>query len=123
MANYLFQVSYTSESWALQVSQQPNVVDRISPLVEKCGGSIRSCFYALGDYDLILLADFPTAEAAVAFSLGATAGGAVKTIKTTELLTVEQGMSAMRTAAEARSVYTPPLAGAVAAQRQQPADA
>ena len=123
MANYLFQVSYTSESWALQVSQQPNVVDRISPLVEKCGGSIRSCFYALGDYDLILLADFPTAEAAVAFSLGATAGGAVKTIKTTELLTVEQGMSAMRTAAGARSVYTPPVPGAVAAQRQQPATA
>ena len=121
MGSYLFQVAYTSESWAVQVAQQANVVDRITPLVQKCGGSIRSCFYAFGDYDLIVLADFPTAEAAAAFSLSATAGGSTKALKTTELLSVDQGISAMRTAAEARSVYTPPVPGAVAAQRQQPA--
>ncbi|HSP37722.1 MAG TPA: GYD domain-containing protein [Frankiaceae bacterium] len=119
MGSYLFQVTYTSESWATQVSQQANVVDRITPLVDKCGGSITSCFYTLGDYDLIVLADFPTAEAAAAFSMGATAGGATKTIKTTELLSVDQGISAMRTAAEARTVYLPPLQDPVAAQRQQ----
>ena len=51
--------------------------------------------------------------------MGATAGGAVKTLKTTELLSVDQGISAMRTAAEARTVYLPPLQSPVAAQRQQ----
>src|SRR3954454_2794203 len=123
MASYLFQVAYTSDSWAMQVTSQPNVVERITPLVEKCGGTIRDCFYAFGDYDVVLLADFATPEGAAAFSLGATAGGATKTIKTTELLTVDQGRAAMRTAAEARSLYTPPLQGSVAAQRQQPASA
>jgi uncharacterized protein with GYD domain len=119
MGSYLFQVAYTSESWAVQVAQQANVVDRISPLVEKCGGSIRSAFYAFGDYDLIVIADFATPEGAAAFSLAATAGGSTKTLKTTELLSVDQGIDAMRTAAEARAVYTPPVPGAVAAQRQQ----
>jgi uncharacterized protein with GYD domain len=121
MGSYLFQVAYTSESWAVQIAQQANVVDRISPLVETCGGSISSCFYAIGDYDLIVLADFPTPEGAAAFSMAATAGGSTKTIKTTELLSVEQGITAMRTATEARSVYTPPVPAAVAAQRRQPA--
>ncbi len=121
MASYLFQVAYTSESWAMQVAAQPDVVERITPLMERCGGSIRDCFYAFGDYDLIVIADFATPEGAAAFSLGATAGGATKTIKTTELLSVEAGRSAMKTAADARSAYTPPLSG-VAAQRQQPAN-
>ena len=50
-----------------------------------------SCFYAFGDYDLVLIADFSSPEGAAAFSLAATAGGAVKTLKTTPLLTIEQG--------------------------------
>ena len=118
MASYLFQVAYTSESWAMQVAQQPNVVDRITPLVEACGGTLRSCFYAFGDYDLIAMADFPTPEGAAAFSLAATAGGSLKTIKTTELLTVEEGLSAMRTASAAGAVYTPPVPSPAGMPRQ-----
>jgi uncharacterized protein with GYD domain len=117
MASYLFQVAYTNESWAMQVANQPNVVDRITPLVERCGGRLRECYYAFGDYDLIALADFDTPEGAAAFSLAANAGGSLKSIKTTELLSVDQGLSAMRVASDARSVYTPPVPGAVAAQR------
>lgn len=117
MASYLFQVAYTNESWAMQVAQQPNVVDRITPLVERCGGHVRDCYYTFGDYDLIAIADFETAEGAAAFSLAASAGGSMKAIKTTELLSVDSGLNAMRLAADARSVYTPPVAGAVAAQR------
>ena len=43
---------------------------------------------------------------AAAFSLAATAGGAVKSIKTTPLLTMEEGMEAMKKAAS--SGYQPP---------------
>jgi len=43
---------------------------------------------------------------AAALSVGATAGGAIKSIKTTPLMTVEEGMEAMRKAAAAG--YRPP---------------
>lgn len=109
MPQYLFQVAYTSESWATQVRAQANVLDRIDPLLKACGGSAVSCFYTLGDYDLVLIADFPSAEEAASFSLGATAGGSLKTIKTTPLLTVEQGISAMHRAAEAGKHYVAPV--------------
>ena len=66
-----------------------------------------SCSYAFGDYDLVLIADFPNAEEAASFSLAATAGGSVKTIKTTPLLTVDQGIAAMRRAEEAGKSYVP----------------
>jgi len=109
MSQFLFQVSYTSDSWAKQVRDQGNVLDRIQPLLKACKGRVDSCFYAFGDYDLILIADFPGPEEAASFSLAATAGGAVKAITTTSLLTVEQGISAMGHAAEAAKQYVPPV--------------
>lgn len=108
MSRFLFEVSYTSESWATQVHTHANVIDRITPLVTKLGGSIDCVYYTFGDRDLIALIDFPTQEDAAAFSLAATSGGAVASIRTTQLLTVEQGMTAMTKADAAASVYRAP---------------
>jgi uncharacterized protein with GYD domain len=109
MAQYLVEVGYTPESWAHQVRQQGNVLERIEPLVAACGGRIDSLFYAFGEHDLVGLMDFPSPEEAAAFSLAATAGGAVRSFKTTPLMTVDQGMTAMRRADEASSRYRPPV--------------
>ncbi|GAA2149768.1 GYD domain-containing protein [Nocardioides koreensis] len=109
MAQYLLEVAYTPESWAKQIRDQGNVLDRIQPLLEASGGRIESMFYAFGDYDLVGIADFASPEGAAAFSLAATAGGAVKTFKTTPLLTIEQGLDAMARASEAAKGYRPPV--------------
>jgi uncharacterized protein with GYD domain len=114
MSQFLFQVAYTSESWATQVREQGNVLERIQPLIDGCKGSVICCFYAFGDDDLVLLADFPSDEEAAAFSLAATAGGSVKRIKTTSLLSVEQGITAMKRAAEVGRNYHPPVAASAA---------
>ena len=114
MAQFLFQVAYTSESWAFQVREHGNVLERIQPLLDGCRGSLTGCFYAFGDYDLVLLADFPGDEEAAAFSLAATAGGSVKSIKTTPLLSVDQGISAMRRAEEVGRNYHPAVATSTA---------
>jgi uncharacterized protein with GYD domain len=114
MAQFLFQVAYTSESWAAQVHDQANVLERIQPLIDGCRGSVTCCFYAFGDDDLVLLADFPTDEEAAAFSLAATAGGSVKRIKTTALLSVEQGITAMKRAEKVGRNYHPPVARSAA---------
>ena len=36
MAQFLFQVAYTSDSWATQVHQHGNVLERIQPLLDGC---------------------------------------------------------------------------------------
>jgi uncharacterized protein with GYD domain len=108
MARFLFEVSYTAESWNTQVHTHANVIDRITPLVQKLNGSIDSLYYAFGDRDVVALIDFPSAEDAAAFSLAATAGGAVKSMKTTPLLTVEQGIAAMTKADAVASTYHAP---------------
>jgi uncharacterized protein with GYD domain len=110
MAQFLFQIAYTSDSWATQVREHGNVLERIQPLLDGCKGTVTGCFYAFGDDDLVLLADFPAGEEAAAFSLAVTAGGSVKSIKTTPLLSVDQGITAMKRAEEVGRNYHPPVA-------------
>jgi uncharacterized protein with GYD domain len=109
MAHYLIEVGYTAESWSAQIETQANVVDRITPALKACGGKIECIYYAFGDADLVGIMDFKTPEDAAAFALAVTASGALRSYKTTPLLTVEQGVASMKRAAQARTSYTPPL--------------
>jgi len=65
-------------------------------------------YYCFGEYDAVAIAEFPSNDAAAAFSLAATAGGAIKAVKTTPLMTIEDGLSAMRKASEASTAYRAP---------------
>lgn len=106
MARYLIQAAYTAESWETQIKQPKNIAERLSPVIEKLGGKLESVFYAFGDYDVVAIAQFHDNVGASAFALAATAGGAVKSLKTTPLLSVDEGMQAMRKASDAG--YRPP---------------
>jgi uncharacterized protein with GYD domain len=55
------------------------------------------CF---GEYDIVAILRLPDNVSAAAFSLAAAAGGAVKALTTTPLLSVEDGMAAMKMAGE-----------------------
>ena len=106
MAYYLVQASYTNESWAMQTSNPRSPIDRLTPVVEGLGGTIESLYYTFGEYDIVAIIQYPDNQSAAAFSLAASAGGAVKAIKTTPLMTVEEGLGAVRKAGSAG--YRPP---------------
>ncbi|MBI4584562.1 MAG: GYD domain-containing protein [Planctomycetes bacterium] len=106
MPYYLTQVAYTSEAWATQLKNPVNRTEAIKPAVEKLGGKVESVYYAFGEYDIVAVFQFPENVSASAFSLAVAAGGAIKAIKTTPLMTVEEGIAAMKKAASAG--YRPP---------------
>jgi uncharacterized protein with GYD domain len=118
MGHYLIEVAYTSESWKTQVATQADVLDRISPLVAQCKGKIECIYYAFGDRDLVGVMDFPTPEDAAAFSLCASAGGSLSMCRTTPLLTVAQGKTAMKKAAVAGKAYTPATSVSLVEQKR-----
>src|SRR3990172_5212494 len=98
MPHYLLQVAYTADAWAAQVKSPQNRIDAVRPAVERLGGKIETAYLAFGDYDLITILEMPDNVSAAAFSLAASAGGAVKAIKTTPLMTLAEGIEAMRKA-------------------------
>ncbi len=116
MAHYLIQFSYTPESWAAQLADPQDRRDVVRPLFERLGGRIEAAYYAFGPYDVVLLAELPDTTSAAALSLTLSSGGAVKALQTTPLLPIEEGLTAMRRAADVRPAYQPPLAEVLAAQ-------
>ncbi len=105
MPRYMLQVAYTPEAWAVMVKTPQDRIEAVRPAVRKLGGKIETAYFAFGDYDLVAIVNMPDDVSAAAFSIAASAGGSIKAIKTTPLMTIREGMQAMRKAK--RSTYEP----------------
>src|SRR5229473_3002054 len=99
MGHYLLQIAYTPEAWAAMIANPHDRIEVVRPVVEKLGGKIEHAWFAFGDYDLVSIVQMPSGVEAAAFSLAANAGGAIKSIKTTPLLSTAEGLQAMKKAA------------------------
>ena len=106
MPYYMVQAAYSLEAWAGLVKNPQNRLEAVRPVVEKLGGKIEGGWLAFGEYDIVLICQMPNNVSATAFSMAASAGGAVKALKTTPLMTIDEGMEAMRKASGAS--YRPP---------------
>jgi uncharacterized protein with GYD domain len=106
MAYYLFQATYTAEAIANMVKAPQNRAEAVRVAVEKMGGSVEGFWFAFGEYDTVEIIQLPDNVSAAAFSMAVSAGGALKAIKTTPLLTMEESVAAMRKAPE--TGYRPP---------------
>jgi uncharacterized protein with GYD domain len=106
MPKYLLQVAYTPEAWASLIKSPHNRLEAVRPAVEKLSGKIETGWFCFGDYDLVAVLNMPDNVSAAAFSLAASAGGAVRAINTTPLLSPDEGVEAMKKAATAG--YKPP---------------
>jgi uncharacterized protein with GYD domain len=101
MAFYLIEATYSSEGWAALLANPHNRAEAIRPGVEGLGGRIHGLWYSFGDYDLVGIFELPANSDIAAFMMAAAANPAVKAIKTTTLLTMEEGIEAMRKAPSA----------------------
>lgn len=106
MPHYLIQAAYTPEAWAKMVKNPQDRAEKIRPVIEGLGGKVIALFLSFGEYDTVALAEFPDNASAAAFSLAASAGGAIRSLKSTPLLTTPEGIEAMQKARE--SGYHPP---------------
>ena len=106
MPYYLLQVCYSHDAWAALVSEPEDRQGAIGPVVKELGGRIVGSWLTFGDYDAIAICEMPDNVTAAAFAMAASAAGAVKTIRTTVLMTADEALEAMRRAGEVG--YSPP---------------
>lgn len=106
MAYFLLQAAYTPEAWAAQVKDPGSRLESLRPVVEKLGGKMDNAWLTFGDFDVVAIMQMPDNVSAAAFSIAAAAGGAVKAVKTTPMMSIEEGMEAMKKAGA--SGYRPP---------------
>jgi uncharacterized protein with GYD domain len=101
MGHYLVQVAYTPDAWAAMVKNPQDRIDAVRPVVERLGGTMKEGFLSFGEYDIVTICELPDNVSAAAFSIAASAGGAIKGFKTTPLMTMSEAVNAMKKAGEA----------------------
>ena len=106
MAYYLLQGAYTAEAWTTLLKNPVDRIEAVRPVIEKLGGSIEGAWFAFGDYDLFVVYQMPDNTSAAAFALSLAAAGVFKSAKTTPLMSIKDGIEAMKKGAE--SGYQPP---------------
>ena len=105
MPNYLVQASYTTEAIAALVKKPQNRTDVVKKAVEKLGGKLTGLWLSFGEQDVVVIVEMPDNLSAASLALAIAAGGSLKNSKTTPLLTVEEGLAALKKAAT--SGYSP----------------
>jgi uncharacterized protein with GYD domain len=106
MAYYSLRTAYSPLGWAAQLKDPQHRLEAVKPVVERLGGSIVNGWFTFGEYDLLVICEMPDHVSAAALSMAISAGGAVKAVNTTPLMTFDDGLAAMRKAREAE--YAPP---------------
>ena len=77
----------------------------IASVFEKLGGKLLCYYVTLGEFDWLLIAEFPNEKAASSGMLIAMAGGSVCNVQTTVAMTSKQAMEAFGEAAAAAKSF------------------
>ena len=100
MPLYLSKFSYTPETWARLIENPEDRREAARAYIESVGGRLHGFWYAFGSHDGYTLWEAPdnVSMAAVALAIGG--GGALSTLETTTLLTVEETLEALSKAGQ-----------------------
>lgn len=109
MPHYLVQVAYNESAWQALINNPHDRIEAVRPAIESLGGKIKDGYFAFGDYDAIVIAEMPDNITASAFSIACAGGGAVKSIKTTPLMSAAEALEALKKAS--RTGYRAATAG------------
>lgn len=106
MAVYLVQASYAAQTTAAMVKNPSDRSAVMRPLLERMGGKLIGMWFAFGSHDVVAIAEMPDNVSAAATALALGASGALSAYQTTPLLTMAEGMEAMKKAGSIG--YQPP---------------
>ena len=98
MALYMYQAAYTAESMATQIKEPQDRIEAVRPALEALGAKILAGGYPFGDYDVLVIYEAADDTVAASVAMAVAAGGAVRSARTTRLLTGQEWVESLRKA-------------------------
>jgi uncharacterized protein with GYD domain len=95
MPVYLMRFSYTPETWSRLIQNPEDRRDAARAYIEKVGGTLQGFWYGFGEYDGYAIYEAPDNASAAGVILAIAAGGALASVDTTVLMTVEETLEAL----------------------------
>ena len=108
MSHFMVSCNYSTEAKNALIANPVDRTKAASAAVESVGGKLHSAFMTFGETDIIVIYEAPDAIASAALAMTLGASGAFSSIKTTALLTMEDGIKALKLSAETKKAYRPP---------------
>ena len=98
MPMYMYEVAYAPESLAAQIKEPHDRIEAVRPGLEAMGAKILVGGYPFGDYDVLVHNEAADDTTAASVAMAVAAGGAVKSAKTTRLLSGQEWIDSLRKA-------------------------
>jgi len=86
MSFYCHQVSYTTDARKRLLNDPHDRYEAIRDPIEKLGGHLKSSFFTLGPFDVLVISEFPQDVSLADISIAFSHGGAIASIHTYPLL-------------------------------------
>ena len=108
MPRYLIQFCYTQKSMKALTERPHDRTEAAQRSIEGFGGRMLFFSYSFGEFDGMVIAEFPNHESAMASLLALNAAGALSKTQTTVLISSEESVRSMQKAHDTKTGYTPP---------------
>jgi uncharacterized protein with GYD domain len=95
MPVYLMRFSYTPETWSRLIQKPEDRRDAARAYIEQVGGSLHGFWYGFGEYDGYAIYEAPDNTSMAGVVLAIAAGGALASVETTALMTVDETLEAL----------------------------
>ena len=95
MSVFLMRFSYTPETWSRLIENPEDRRDAARAYIEQVGGALHGFWYGFGEHDGYAIFEAPDNVSMAGVVLAVAAGGAVASVQTTVLLTVEETLEAL----------------------------
>ena len=83
---------------AAQIKNPHDRIEAVRPALEAMGTKFLAAGYPFGEYDVLVVYEAPDDTTAASLAMAVAAGGAVKSAKTTRLLTGQEWVESLRKA-------------------------
>jgi uncharacterized protein with GYD domain len=108
MLRYVSFFTYTGEAWERMIKKPGNRSLAARALIEEIGGEMEAFYWMLGGWDGLVIYQVPDVASAAALSGRVTSSGLLKGISTHQLISSDEGHSALLKAEAVKAAYQPP---------------
>ncbi|PWE29374.1 hypothetical protein DDZ14_17475 [Maritimibacter sp. 55A14] len=108
MPKYMSQFSYSTQSIEGMVNNPQDRRAAAEKVFSAAGGTIECMYFCFGDYDGVVITEFPSDVAAASAILAVGSSGAFSAAKTTVLIPMEDSVAAMEGAQKIVGEYSAP---------------
>ena len=106
MSFYMVQGRYSKESFKAMATSDTDRRDVVGKMLDQVNGKLHGYYFAFGASDFVVMLEAPDSVSIASVAIAVGSSDAVQNVTTTPLLSYEEGMQAIRGAAD--FTYTPP---------------